>query len=179
MMEDKILIRRLKHGRVEALKSIYDKYKREMLALASTLLTDRSIAEDVVHDVFVSFAGAAQELELRSSLKSYLLTSIANRVWNVRATKTRFSEIEDGNSLREDPRTPETAVMSAELSEHVHSSMRELPYEQQEVIMLHLYSGLRFREIAKSKDVSINTVQSRYRYGLQKLQAMLDGEVIE
>jgi RNA polymerase sigma-70 factor (ECF subfamily) len=179
MMEDKILIWRLKRGRGEALKSIYEKYKRDMLALACTLLTDRSIAEDVVHDVFVSFAGAAKELDLRSSLKSYLLTSIANRVRSIRAKKANFKTIEDCESPIEEPPTHETAAISKELSEHVHNSMRELPYEQQEVIMLHLYSGLRFREIAKSKGVSINTAQSRYRYGLQKLQAMLDGEVIE
>jgi len=179
MMEDKILIWRLKRGRGEALKSIYDKYKRDMLALASALLNDKSIAEDIVHDVFVSFSRIARKLELRSSLKSYLLTSISNRVQSVRAAKARFTNIKDSNALLEDTRTPETTVMSEELSELVNSSMSELPYEQQEVILLHLNSGLRFREIAKAKDVSINTVLSRYRYGLHKLQAMLDGEVIE
>jgi DNA-directed RNA polymerase specialized sigma24 family protein len=34
-----------------------------------------------------------------------------------------------------------------------------------------------FKAIARSMDVSINTVQSRYRYGLDKLQSVLDGEV--
>jgi RNA polymerase sigma-70 factor (ECF subfamily) len=179
MMEDKILIWRLKRGRGEALKCIYDKYKRDMLSLASALLNDKSIAEDIVHDVFVSFSGTARKLELRSSLKSYLLTSIANRAKSVRASKARFTNTKDSNAVIEDVRTPESTVMSQELSKLVNSSMRELPYEQQEVILLHLYSGLRFREIAKGKGVSINTIQSRYRYGLQKLQAMLDGEVIE
>ncbi|MHC4265358.1 MAG: RNA polymerase sigma factor [Planctomycetota bacterium] len=177
MMEDKVLIWRLKRGRGEALKSIYAKYKRDMLALASALLNDKSIAEDVVHDVFVSFSSAVKELEIRSSLKSYLLTSIANRVQSIRATKAKFTNIKNSDVLTEDTRTPERMVMSEELSELVNGSMRELPYEQQEVILLHLYSGLRFREIAKAKEVSINTVLSRYRYGLQKLQAMLDGEV--
>ena len=179
MMEDKILIWRLKRGRGEALKCIYDKYKRDMLALATALLNDKSIAEDIVHDVFVSFSGVVKDLEIRSNLKSYLLTGISNRVQSVRKAKARLTNTNDKNILIEDIQTPENAAISQELSELVNSSMRELPYEQQEVITLHLHSGLRFKEIAKTQGLSINTVQSRYRYGLQKLQAMLDGEVIE
>jgi len=38
-------------------------------------------------------------------------------------------------------------------------------------------SSLRFREIAQQTGDSINTIQSRYRYGLAKLQSLLNGEV--
>jgi len=55
-------------------------------------------------------------------------------------------------------------------------ALRELPYEQREVVLLRIYSGMRFRAIAKSQGVSINTVQGRYRYALDKLRSMLDGE---
>jgi len=40
-----------------------------------------------------------------------------------------------------------------------------------------LLSFLRFREIAQQTGESINTIQSRYRYGLAKLQSLLNGEV--
>ena len=53
----------------------------------------------------------------------------------------------------------------------------ELPHEQRETLMLKLKSNMKFREIAKIQGVSINTVQGRYRYGLQKLRAQLNGEV--
>jgi DNA-directed RNA polymerase specialized sigma24 family protein len=36
---------------------------------------------------------------------------------------------------------------------------------------------MKFRAIAKSQNVSINTVQSRYRYGLDKLRSLLNSEV--
>jgi RNA polymerase sigma-70 factor (ECF subfamily) len=55
--------------------------------------------------------------------------------------------------------------------------MQQLPCEQREVIILHLQSGMRFRAIADSQGVSINTIQSRYRYGLDKLRSLLDFEV--
>ena len=44
---------------------------------------------------------------------------------------------------------------------------------------LHLYGDMRFREIAEWQKTSVKTVQSRYRYGLEKLRSVLNGEVAE
>ena len=52
-----------------------------------------------------------------------------------------------------------------------------LPYEQREIIVLHLHQEMRFREIAEALGVSINTVQSRYRYGPEKLRSILNSTV--
>ena len=75
--EDKALLGRLRRGSGDALRPIYEKYKTDMLAVALAMAPDRATAEDVVHDVFVSFAGVARSLELKTNLKGYLLTSIA------------------------------------------------------------------------------------------------------
>ena len=56
-------------------------------------------------------------------------------------------------------------------------ALATLPYEQREVVVLHLKGDLTFREIARIQDTSINTVQSRYRYGIDKLRSLLNGEV--
>jgi len=55
--------------------------------------------------------------------------------------------------------------------------MAQLPYAQREVVVLHVQGGMKFRAIAKSQNASINTVQSRYRYGLDKLRSLLNGEI--
>jgi DNA-directed RNA polymerase specialized sigma24 family protein len=36
-----------------------------------------------------------------------------------------------------------------------------------------------FKQIAKSQQISINTVQSRYRYALEKLRSVMNGEITE
>ena len=56
-------------------------------------------------------------------------------------------------------------------------ALAQLPQEQRQVVVLHLLSSLRFREIAQQTGESVNTIQSRYRYGLAKLQSLLNGEV--
>ena len=47
--------------------------------------------------------------------------------------------------------------------------------EQREVVHLHVFDGLTFREIAEASGASINTVAARYRYALAKLRVLLDG----
>jgi len=68
-------------------------------------------------------------------------------------------------------------VMFGEELSQLSLALEQLPYEQREVLLLHSYSGMKFKTIAKQQNVSINTVQGRYRYALDKLRSILNGEV--
>lgn len=178
MLEDKLLVWKVKYGSQDALRRIYEKYKNCLLALAIALSNDKSVAEDAVHDVFVSFAQFAGKLQLRNSLKSYLSTCIANRVRDLNWAKPQqTTRLDEAEFVRANSNTPEQLAVSAEESRRIGYAIARLPYEQREVIVLHLQGGMTFKAIARSMDVSINTVQSRYRYGLDKLQSVLDSEV--
>ena len=178
MLEDKLLVWKFKRGSADALRRIYEKYKNDLLALAIALSRDKATAEDVFHDVFVSFAEHAEKLQLRTSLKNYLSSCIANRVRNLSRTKPqRTMQLNHAETINSDCNGPLRLAMSAEQSERIEMALSELPYQQKEVIILHLQSGMRFKAIAESQGVSINTIQSRYRYGLDKLRSLLNSEV--
>ena len=51
--------------------------------------------------------------------------------------------------------------------------MSLLPVAQREVVVLHVWGGLTFSEIADTLSISSNTVASRYRYALGKLREVL------
>ena len=178
MLEDRLLVWKFKRGSADALRRIYEKYKNDLLALAIALSRDRAVAEDVLHDVFVSFAQYADKLQLRTSLKSYLSSCIANRVRNLSREKPqRTMQLNQAETIGSDCDGPERLAITAEQSERIAKAMAELPYQQREVIILHFQGGMRFKAIAKSQGVSINTIQSRYRYGLDKLRSLLNSEV--
>ena len=80
MLEDEVLKWRFRRGSRTALARIYEKYLDPMLTLAVGLLNNTTEAEDVVHDVFVSFAKTAGAFRVRGSLSGYLATSVVNRV---------------------------------------------------------------------------------------------------
>lgn len=179
MIENKLLIWRFKCGDRAALARIYEKYKTDLLRIATGLSSQVSIAEDIVHDVFVSFAQSADKLKLSGNLKSYLATSVVNRVRNSNRARQRQQAIgldETGPVIHESDKPERWIVQSEELN-NLNSAMAKLPYPQREVVILHVQGGMKFRAIAKSQNVSINTVQSRYRYGLDKLRSLLNGEV--
>jgi len=179
MLEDKLLIRKFNRGDSDALRRIYEKYRNDLLKVAATLLNDRSDVEDVLHDVFVSFAQGVGDFQLRGNLKGYLSICIANRARDKnRATqRQRTVGLDNAGPIRSDTSGPVHLAVRGELSKRLGSAMAQLPYEQREIIILHLQSRARFRQIAKSKGVSVNTIRSRYRYGLNKLRSILDGEL--
>ncbi len=180
MLEDELLKWKFRRGSREALARIYEKYLNSMLTLATGLLNDVGEAEDVVHDVFIAFARSAPEFRLRGSLSGYLATSVVNRVRDYQRRRRRQAAGPDrhAGSARESA-GPDQAVIFTEQAGRLSQAVAELPEEQREVVLLRLAADMKFRDIARLQRVSINTVQGRYRYGLNRLRLMLNGEVDE
>ena len=150
-----------------------------MLKLATVLLGDGNTAEDIVHDVFVAFAGSAERIKLTGSLRSYLTTSVVNRVRNHRRNNGRHGGISlEDASLPPlgGPGPAQWAILSEQLALLVEA-MQQLPYEQREVICLRMEMGMSFRGIAAVQRVPLNTAKGRYRYAMERLRSLLNSEV--
>ena len=174
MLEDRLLIRRLRRGDQAALRLIYEKYKDNMLTVANNLLLDFAAAEDCLHDVFVDFASRAAQFRLRSNLKGYLATCVANRARDLLRAKSRQNvPLSAMPEQLANPASPPAQLIHSEQSAGLRAALAQLPFEQREIIILHLNGKLKFQQIANQLDLSVNTVQSRYRYGLDKLRALL------
>ena len=180
VIEDRLLIWKFKRGSNDALRRIYEKYVAFLLTLATALLNDVNTAEDIVHDFFVVFAQSADKLKLDGSLKSYLATCVANRVRDEMRTRRRQSVGPHAAlSAPSNSKGPELSAVCSEELQELSKAMAHVPYEQREVMILHLQGGMKFTQIARAGNVSVNTIRSRYRYGLHKLRSMLNTEVIK
>ena len=179
MVEDRLLIWKFKLGNRDALRRIYEKYKNDLLKLAIALTNDVNTAEDVVQDVFVAFAKSAAKIQTRGNLKKYLVTCVANRIRNRKRDQQRHetSSINGSDYIISDLQRPEQwAILSEEL-ELLSNAMAQIPYEQREVVTLYMQGQMTFRQIAKIQNASVNTIQGRYRYGLNKLRSILNSEI--
>jgi len=179
MLEDRLLLWRFKCGSREAFRAIYDKYAADLLTLAANLLYDSSAAEDIVQEVFISFVKSVDQFRLRGSLKGYLSTCVANRARDyIRRKKRRPTvAVNEAAQMASDTKSPIQLVICTEELEKLKQAINHLPYEQREVVVLRVHGDMRFRQIAKLQDVSVKTTLSRYRYGLDKLRSILNGEV--
>ncbi len=177
-MADWLFVMRRKQESRDVLRRIYEKYRDSLLIIAIALSHDVNVAEDAVHDVFVAFAGNFANFELTGSLKGYLATCVANRVRDLmRKKQSQALNPEQACSATLDMSDPSRLIVCNEQLQLLSSALGQLPYEQREAIVLHIHGQMRFRIIAKSLGISVNTVKGRYRYGIRKLRSILDGEV--
>ena len=147
--------------------------------MAVALLHDVSAAEDVVHDVFIRFARSAETLKIKGSLKAYLRTCVVNGVRNkVRGEQVRsYVELSEAGAIASEQDGVEQWGILKEESMRISRALAQIPYEQREAVVLHLHGDMKFREIAGLQAVSTKTIQSRYRYGLDKLRSILNSEI--
>ncbi|MBN2183559.1 MAG: sigma-70 family RNA polymerase sigma factor [Sedimentisphaerales bacterium] len=180
MLEDRILLRRLRAADSDALQLIYEKYADDLLAVAASLLSDIHAAEDCLSDVFVRLVGNAGSLKIRFNLKAYLMCCVANRARDYLRKQERKPDCQPDtfeNPAKRD--NPLARLIEDEQAAALLDALVQLPYQQREVFVLHVRGGLNFPRIAGLLDVSVNTVRSRYRYSVDKLRSLLNkGELL-
>jgi RNA polymerase sigma-70 factor, ECF subfamily len=179
VLQDTWLILRFRRGSQEAFCRIYEKYRDNLLRLAVSLLKEKSVGEDIVHEVFAHLIESRHTFVLTGSLKAYLATCVANRARNANRDGRRggTADSETVAARVSHAQRPDQWAVCSEEFERLRVALLRLSYEQREVVGLHIHGRMTFKEIAATQQVSIKTVQSRYRYALEKLRAMLDGEV--
>lgn len=175
MLEDKILVFKCRQGSPEALCRLYEKYKDYLLTLAKALLTEKSDAEDVVHDVFVSFAQKADQFRFTGSLRAYLAACVRNLA--IDKLRARKNTLDSSRLPVPKISDPQRLAMESEQLNRLRLAIAQLPYDQRETVVLYLKGALTFKQIANLQSASVNTVKGRYRYGLDKLRTLLNSEI--
>ncbi len=179
MAEDRELVERLCRGDRDALQRIYEKYKDDLLTIASCMLADRVDAEDCLHDVFVSLVAGSARVRPDGNLKGYLVTAVANRSRDRLRRRGRWHQAgetagQTGGEVVAIAADPAAVMIEREEAERLYRAIAALPAGQRTVITLRLHGEMTFEEIAQHSGVSNNTIRSRYRYALDKLRSSLD-----
>jgi RNA polymerase sigma-70 factor (ECF subfamily) len=178
MFEDKLLLLKFKLGSVEALERIYEKYGTYLMTVATALLNNTHAAEDVLHDFFISFVNSADHIKINGNLRAYMAVCVANLARNrIQRRQLEPAALDDNDQITSAALQPDLLAIQEENIAYVNQALSELPYEQREVIILHLQTNLKFTQIAELRSVPVNTIRSRYRYGLEKLRTLLNGEI--
>jgi len=142
---------------------LYDRHGAALYRYALMLLADAAAAEDAIQQVFAALL--RQRGPLDQEIR-YLRRAVRNECYSMlrrRRVSTEGALIEpiDGSVADPDERIA------------LERAIRELPAEQREVIHLHVFEGMTFKEIAEASETSLNTVAARYRYAIAKLRQIL------
>ena len=153
----------------EAAARLYDSFGPSLFRYALMILGRREAAEDVIQQVFVALIdrGAGHVADPRTYLRAAVRNACYSQLRTARVRDPGTAAAEEILEARPDTAEP----LSAEDRLALQAGILALPAEQREVIHLHVFEGLTFKEVAAATGEPPNTVASRYRYALGKLRA--------
>jgi RNA polymerase sigma-70 factor, ECF subfamily len=164
---------------IKDLENVYLDQKNSLLKFAYMLVSNVENAEDIVQDVFLGFARTAGTRENLSNIKGYLMTAVLNKARNYYrdSEKNPTESLDCADEVPSNNKRPEQWAIFSEQLKLLSKAMSELPADQREVVSLYMDGSLTFRQIAQIQEVTVSTVQGRFRYGIEKLQRLLRNEV--
>ena len=147
--------------------------------MAMALTGNLTEAEDILHDVFLSFARGLDTFKLTGKLKAYLAVCVVNQTRNhVKRMNCRQTvDLDQAEMCVTSKPGPLTTAVANEQLRLISEAMIWLPMEQRSMIVLHLRAGLSLSESAKQLKLPVATAKSRYRYGIAKLRSAVEKEV--
>jgi RNA polymerase sigma-70 factor (ECF subfamily) len=148
---------------------LYDQHGASLYRYALMLLADPAAAADAVQQVFTALLRPAATIAFDNEAH-YLRRAVRNECFS--ALRRRRVRDEDAAGLLLEPAGLEPVAPEERIA--LERAIRALPVDQREVVHLHVFEGLTFRQIAEQAGESINTVAGRYRYALARLKAALE-----
>lgn len=160
-----------------------------MLLFARNQTRSAEDAEDVFQDALVKLARKVADGTFdggEESWKPYLYTAIRRLSIDLGRKNDRRSKREERseadrrgqNGGLSDPWF-DTDSSNDETRSLLEDGLKKLPQKFSEVIIMKIWGERTFAEIGEILDVSLNTVASRYRYGLERLRKGLASSRIQ
>jgi RNA polymerase sigma-70 factor (ECF subfamily) len=183
---DETLMLRYQQGDRAAFAQLVRRHQTQLYNFALRQVRVPQLAEDVVQESFVRVVQNAPDFKHEARFTTWIYTITRNLCIDQlrkRALRKHPSldesrgEEGDGPTLGEQTADPRASVereaTGTELKERIARAVDTLPDEQREVFLMREIANLPFKEIAEITGVPENTVKSRMRYALERLQEAL------
>jgi RNA polymerase sigma-70 factor (ECF subfamily) len=156
------------------LEQLYDEHAQALYAFALELTRNEADTKDVLQNIFAKLAREPRTLRNVRNARAYLLRLAHNAAIDLirrRATRDKYADEfgRESEQVFQPASHPDDEGFRMALSD----ALSELPSDQRTVVHLRLWENLKFEEIADMLGISLNTVASRYRYGIDKLRQRL------
>ncbi|QNN24367.1 RNA polymerase sigma factor [Planctomycetales bacterium ZRK34] len=158
------------------LERIYTQHRQGLYTLALTITRSADAAEDAVHEAFVRLCRSRQTTS--GDPVAYVFAAVRNAAIDQirqrgRADRQHRSIFADAPPT-EPVTPPDEAAAEAERDHLVRQALEALPDATRQIIVMKLYAGLTFDQIAAACGQPLPTIASRYRRGLDKLRSSVE-----
>lgn len=172
----------------EAFNTLFERYKDRLYSYIYYTIRNTDIANDIFQETFVKAIVTIQQGRYKESGKFYAwLTRIAHNliIDQFRLTKNENTISSDEvnlspfdlNHLTESSR--ENKIIDEQNFSDICHLIDFLPENQREIVHMHIYKDLSFKEIAALKGISINTALGRMRYAILNMRRMANKQQLD
>ena len=170
------LIRRVANGDLESLEKIFYEMKDNIFSFVLMYANDRQLAEDILQETMLQLVNSCKNFKRSENPKAWILTIARNNtVSYLRKTNRETNLTENITETLQD--NSQENDMADNLN--AQSILSSLTIEQREVVVLHVISGLKHKEIAKLLNVPLGTICWRYNESIKKLKQFTYNRVKE
>lgn len=183
LLNDNELVQRFIVGDQNSLEILIHRHKGRVFSYILLIVKKQELAEDIFQETFIKVIRSLKKGKYIENGKfvSWVLRISHNliidhfRKEKLKGTVSNDSlEIDIFNSQRFSEDTIEDQMVNNQILSEVKDLIKELPDDQQQVIIMRHYLDLSFKEIAEQTDVSINTALGRMRYALINLRKLVE-----
>lgn len=174
-LSDSDLADLLKSGDKLAFTEIYERYWGVLLRHARRMLHDDEETKDVLQEVFITLWNKAPELELNTSLSSYLYALVRNRILNLiardKVKASYLASLED--FIDHGEATADYAIRTNQLAAQIEEELALLPPKMRAVFELSRKHNLSYHQISEKLSISDNTVKKQISKAIKQLKLKL------
>lgn len=157
-----------------AFEQFWQPHRPRVWRLVARLAGNVDLADDLTQEVSLRAFQGFGTFRSGSSAYTWLYRIAVNVVLRHRERPAPDTVPWDSAAQTPDPSlTPQAAVLQAEIRPIVWAALERLPDEQRTTIILSVYEGLKYREIAAVLEVPLGTVKSRLHIGMARLREEL------
>jgi len=172
----------IKHTNIEKkqFEELFRCHYSELCSYANVFMQDLEDAEEIVQDIFVNFWNNRKEIQVVSSYRAYLFSSVKNSCLNKKKHILIREKYKEQNELElnQNSENPETKFYKTELEQKIREAIDKLPLKRREIFILSRYDGLKYQEIADKMGISIKTVENQMGSALKFLRIELIDYII-
>jgi len=158
------------------LDELYDRYGERMYHYLSLRLSSAEDAEDVLQEAFCRLARYSVRWAFIRNPRAFIFKVLRNESNRYLAGRIRQRA---GKLMNPERQIQTVAVIEApdgSPSAMVSAALARLPDKQKDIVILKVFQGFTFKEIAGICGLSVNTAASRYRYAIEKLRSLMEGK---
>ena len=168
-------------GTDEAFDVLLERYKDRLFSYILYQVRNADVAEDIFQETFVKVVVTIRDGRYTESGKFYswvtriahnLIIDFFRREKGENTISTDETDIDLLNNAKLSDRCAQSAIDSEQTFVDLHLLINRLPQEQREVVQMHYFQEMTFKEIAEEKGISINTALGRMRYGILNMRKM-------